>query len=63
MANSEKQYPKRPTVREEKYVDYDEDTACWGVFGTESGYCYNLSACGAGANDRLKDYERNERAS
>ena len=24
------------------YTDYDEDSACYGVFGTESGFCYAL---------------------
>jgi hypothetical protein len=36
----EKQYPK-PIAGEKKWVDYDDESAMWGVFGEESGYCYS----------------------
>jgi len=39
---------------EERYVDFDEDTDCHGVFGTESGFCYSLHADEGSANDALK---------
>lgn len=29
-------------VKGEKYVDFDEESDCWGVFGSESGFCYSL---------------------
>lgn len=35
-------YPFRPNYKEDKYVDFDEETACYGIFGTESGFCYGL---------------------
>ena len=25
-----------------KFVDYEEETNSWGVFGTESGFCYSV---------------------
>ena len=37
----------------EKYVDFDESTNCWGVFGTESGFCYELFSSEKEANDFL----------
>jgi len=37
-----KSYPNRPKSPEELYVDFDEETEMYGVFGTESGHCYKL---------------------
>jgi len=38
-----KAQPKvRPQKNETRYADFDEESACWGVFGQESGFCYEL---------------------
>jgi len=42
---------------EKRWVDYDEETACWGVFGLDSGFCYSLHTSEELANDELKRYE------
>jgi|WetSurSiteA1Bulk_404760.scaffolds.fasta_scaffold220231_1 hypothetical protein len=34
-----KNYPEA-TVKETRYVDWDEDTQSYGIFGEESGHCY-----------------------
>ena len=31
-----------PVKGESRYVEYDEEFAYYGVFGTESGFCYGL---------------------
>jgi hypothetical protein len=31
-----------PTNREEVYADYDKDFEIWGVFGLNSGFCYQM---------------------
>lgn len=41
--------------KEEMYVDYDDDTNGWGVFGVDSGFCYNLSSSEKQASDWLKN--------
>ena len=51
--NSDKNRPKRPSKPEEKWVDYDEETACWGIFGLNSGFCYGLYATEKEANKVL----------
>jgi hypothetical protein len=28
----------------EYYADYDEDSACWGIFHTDGPFCYALYA-------------------
>lgn len=28
--------------KEAEYVDFDEESGCWGVFDLESGFCYSL---------------------
>lgn len=53
-----KTYPDRPSYREEMYVDYDEDTALWCVFGLESGHAYVSRADEKSANDWLEEKER-----
>ena len=45
--------PTRPDYDEDRWVDYDEDTACWGVFGIESGCCYALYASEQEAVDSI----------
>jgi hypothetical protein len=32
----------RPLPGENRYVDFDDDSGCYGVFGEESGFCYGL---------------------
>jgi hypothetical protein len=39
------------------WVDYDEDSACWGVFGTESAFCYSLHAGVDEANEAKEQFE------
>ncbi len=39
---SSRTYPKRPEEPEDKYVDYEEEMDLWGIFGLESGHCYQL---------------------
>lgn len=41
----------RPKTNEEKWVDYDDETACWGIFGTDSGFCYSLHLSEQDVND------------
>jgi len=31
-------------VDTEFYIDYDDESDCWGVFGDVSGFCYALYA-------------------
>lgn len=45
-------YPA-PKAGESFYVEYDEDTCCWGVFGDESGHCYDLVSSREEAQDCL----------
>jgi hypothetical protein len=35
-----KQYPKA-IPGETRWVDYDDETESWGVFGADSGHCYS----------------------
>jgi hypothetical protein len=44
---------KRPKYKEDKWVDYDEETTCWGVFGLTSGFCYSLHSSESDANKEL----------
>lgn len=32
----------KPISGESKYVDFDQDTGMFGIFGDESGFCYQL---------------------
>lgn len=45
--------PERPKGKEDKWVDYDEETACWGIFGLDSGFCYALYSSEDEANKGL----------
>ena len=49
------QYPE--AIKGEKvWVDYDEDTALWCVFGLTSGHAYSTHVCQQDAVDQiLKD--------
>lgn len=46
-------YPTRHK-KEQKWVDFDDDTACWGLFGLDSGFCYGLYATEAEAVKALE---------
>ena len=48
----------KPKFKEEKWVDYDEDSACWGVFGVDSGFCYSLHLDEHTAKDALERAEK-----
>jgi hypothetical protein len=39
------------------FVDFDSETNMWGVFGTESGFCYTLHHTEENARDYLKNKE------
>ncbi len=53
---AKKTLPTRPTKKEKKWVDFDEDNQSWGVFGVDSGFCYNL--CGSkGQAEKIVDDE------
>lgn len=39
------------------WVDFDEDSSCWGVFGTESGFCYSLHADEESANKKVREFK------
>ena len=43
-----------PIVGEDKYIDFDESTNDWGIFGTESGFCYELYSSKAEAERVLQ---------
>ncbi len=45
---------KKPDCFEEKWVDFDTDTDCWGIFGLVSGFCYQLFASEEEANEKLE---------
>ncbi len=52
--NIEKNYDDlKPISGESIYVEFDEDTNCWGHFGDESGFCYNLYSSESEAKDNL----------
>jgi len=51
-------YPRRPKYDEEVWVDFDEETSCWGVFGVDSGFCYSCWADEQTAEDKAA--EKNE---
>ena len=52
--------PKRPEKLEEKWVDFDESTQCWGVFGLDSGFCYSLHYTEATALKQLNSVTENK---
>lgn len=53
-------YDKRPkTPDQQYYADYDEDTACYGVFGYPSGFCYELHADKITAQEKAVKREQN----
>ncbi len=48
-----KEYSAKPIPNEERYVDFDEDTNCFGIFGSESGFCYSIHFSEKAANNVL----------
>lgn len=46
-------YPRRPRQKEEKYVEFDEVTGMWCVFGVDSGYAYSTHASEEDAKAQL----------
>ena len=38
------------------WIDKDEDSDCWGVFGTESAFCYSLHASEEDANRKAEEF-------
>ncbi len=49
---------KRPVPGEKRYVDYDEDTNSWCVFGEKSGFAYSSFSDESEAEDWLRDNPR-----
>lgn len=31
---------KKPLVKENRYVEYDEETEYWSIFGDKTGFCF-----------------------
>ncbi len=46
-------YPQRPNYKELKYVEFDEETGLWCIFGTDSGYTYKTHSNKIAANNAL----------
>lgn len=51
-----KHYPKA-ILGEQKWVDYDEETESWGVFGVDSGHCYSTHSTEDQAEESLYQAE------
>ena len=51
----------KPVKGEDRFVEYDEDSKSWGIFGDKSGFCYSLDTSERQANDRLKEWKKNEK--
>jgi hypothetical protein len=47
-------YPKA-ILGEQRWVDYDEETALWGIFGLLSGHCYSTYASEEEAQQHLTE--------
>lgn len=45
----------KPIRGEKQWVDFDEVTALWCVFGVDSGFAYSLHACQFDAVTKLKE--------
>ena len=39
-------------MKDELYVDWDDDSQLWCIFGTETGFCYGTYADEGTANER-----------
>lgn len=51
----------KPRAGEARYVDLDDDTALWCVFGVDSGYAYSSHASADEARDTLARSEARRR--
>jgi hypothetical protein len=51
-------YDTKPEPGEEKYVDWDDDTDMYCVFGEDSGFAYASFADKQDANDWLRHHRR-----
>lgn len=51
----------KPIRGEKKYVDWDQYTGMWGIFGEDSGFCYDLFLSKKEADDNLNERYLNER--
>lgn len=49
------EYNTQPISGETKYVDYDEPTAMWCIFGADSGFAYGSFASEEDAEKTLKE--------
>lgn len=52
------EYHTKPIVGETKYVDYDEPTGLWCIFGADSGFAYGSFACEEDAEKTLKEEQK-----
>lgn len=53
--NKEEYYSQlKPIIGEELYVDFDDDTGYWCVFGSDSGFAYSSWESVEQANEALK---------
>lgn len=43
----------KPLRGEDRYVDFDADFDCWGVFGADSGFCYGQYSSEKAAEEAL----------
>lgn len=41
--------------RESRYVDFDDEAGCWGVFGDTTGHCYSTWASRRDAEQELRN--------
>ncbi len=48
------------TVKQEFYADFDEDSGFWGVFGSESSFCYSTWCSEDGAEKAANQMNQNE---
>jgi hypothetical protein len=54
---NEKEYQQHPAYSEKKYVDWDEETETWCVFGEYSGFAYRNSASKERAQELLEQLD------
>lgn len=55
-----KKYPKAISG-EKKWVDFDEEMECWGIFGVDSEHCYSTWSSEAEAKKKLQDEEEKQK--
>jgi hypothetical protein len=49
-----------PDFTEEKYVEWDEDSASWCIFGVDTGHCYSTHVRKEAAQAMLADMTKQE---